>query len=136
MSIFWIIMSMLRFEVVLITSTLIIHSPVTTIETLIGGILGIVLFTQLGVDIEKWIAKRFSRKFKKFSWKNRMLVKLRRRWGLWGIALLTPIIIGIPIGVLLSIPLTTDKMKIIKPMVVSVIFWTSLFYFIGFLARL
>ena len=100
MSIFWIIMSMLRFEVVLITSTLIIHSPVTTIETLIGGILGIVLFTQLGVDIEKWIAKRFSRKFKKFSWKNRMLVKLRRRWGLWGIALLTPIIIGIPIGVL------------------------------------
>ena len=124
--IFWVILAMLKFEFSLVTATL-AHSPELVISSIIGGILGIILFTQIGYDIERWLIKRFPNYFKKFSWKNRHLVRIRRKWGIWGIAFLSPILLGLPLGVTLSLTLTTDKMKIIKPMIISVIGWSLIF---------
>jgi len=124
--IFWVILAMLKFEFSLVTATL-AHSPGLVISSIIGGILGIILFTQIGYDIERWLIKRFPNYFKKFSWKNRHLVRIRRKWGIWGIAFLSPILLGLPLGVTLSLTLTTDKMKIIKPMIISVIGWSLIF---------
>lgn len=117
---------MLKFQVCLISST-IAGSWLMLLLTLIGGISGVVIFTQIGYDIERFFVKKFPRKFKKFSWKNRLLVKLRRKGGIWGVAILTPIFLGIPVGVALCLTLTTDKLKIIKPMIVSIIGWSLIF---------
>ena len=76
--IFWVILAMLKFEFSLVTATL-AHSPELVISSIIGGILGIILFTQIGYDIERWLIKRFPNYFKKFSWKNRHLVRIRRK---------------------------------------------------------
>lgn len=124
--IFWVILAMLKFEFSLVTATL-ANSPGLVISSIIGGILGIILFTQIGYDIERWLIKRFPNYFKKFSWKNRHLVRIRRKWGIWGIAFLTPILLGLPVGVLLSLTLTSDKMKIIKPMIISLLSWSLIF---------
>lgn len=124
--IFWIILSMLKYQFCLITAT-VATSWLLLLLTMIGGILGIIIFTQIGYDLEKWLVKRFPRWFKRFTLKNRILVKLRRNWGIWGISFLTPILLGIPVGVALCLTLTTDKRKIIKPMILSLFVWTLIF---------
>jgi len=124
--IFWMILSMIKYQFCLITST-VVQSWLLLLLTLIGGIIGIVIFTQIGYDLEKWLVKKFPKWFKRFTLKNRILVKLRRNWGIWGISFLTPILLGIPVGVALCLTLTTDKRKIIKPMVLSLVSWTLVF---------
>ena len=124
--IFWIILSMLKYQFCLITAT-VATSWLLLLLTMIGGILGIIIFTQIGYDLEKWLVKRFPRWFKRFTLKNRVLVKLRRNWGIWGISFLTPILLGIPVGVALCLTLTTDKRKIIRPMILSLVVWTLVF---------
>lgn len=124
--IFWIILSMLKYQFCLITAT-VATSWLLLLLTMIGGILGIIIFTQIGYDLEKWLVKRFPRWFKRFTLKNRILVKLRRNWGIWGISFLTPILLGIPVGVALCLTLTTDKRKIIRPMILSLVVWTLIF---------
>lgn len=124
--IFWIILSMLKYQFCLIAST-VAGSWILLLLTMLGGILGIIIFTQIGYDLEKWLVKRFPRWFKRFTLKNRVLVKLRRNWGIWGISFLTPILLGIPVGVALCLTLTTDKRKIIRPMILSLVVWTLVF---------
>ena len=124
--IFWIILSMLKYQFCLITAT-VATSWLLLLLTMFGGILGIIIFTQIGYDLEKWLVKRFPRWFKRFTLKNRVLVKLRRNWGIWGISFLTPILLGIPVGVALCLTLTTDKRKIIRPMILSLVVWTLIF---------
>ena len=130
--IFWVTLSMVKYQFCMITAT-IAQSWTLLLLTLIGGLIGIIIFTQIGYDIEKWIVRSFPRLSKKFTWKNRMLVKLRRKWGIWGISFLTPILLGIPVGVALCLSLTTDKRKIIKPMIISLVCWTLIFLLLVFL---
>jgi membrane protein YqaA with SNARE-associated domain len=117
---------MLKYQFCLITST-VTQSWILLLLTLLGGILGIIIFTQIGYDLEKWLVKKFPKWFKRFTLKNRILVRLRRRWGIWGISFLTPVLLGIPVGVALCLTLTTDKRKIIRPMILSLIVWTLIF---------
>ena len=124
--IFWMILSMLKYQFCLITAT-VAQSWFLLLLTMIGGIIGIIIFTQIGWDLEKWLVKKFPKWFKRFTLKNRILVKLRRNWGIWGISFLTPILLGIPVGVALCLTLTTDKRKIIKPMIFSLVVWTLIF---------
>lgn len=52
---------------------------------------------------QNWTDKRFLRRKQKkhFTRKNRFFVKIRTRWGMWGIVLATPIILSIPLGAFL-----------------------------------
>lgn len=120
------ILSMIKYQFCLITAT-VTQSWFLLLLTMIGGIIGIIIFTQIGLDLEKWLVKKFPKWFKRFTLKNRILVKLRRNFGIWGISFLTPILLGIPVGVALCLTLTTDKRKIIKPMIFSLVVWTSIF---------
>lgn len=120
------ILSMLKYQFCLITAS-VAQSWILLLLSLLGGVIGIVIFTQIGYDLEKWLVKRFPKWFKRFSLKNRILVRIRRNWGIWGISFLTPILLGIPVGVALCLTLTTDKRKIIKPMVLSLVGWTLIF---------
>jgi len=124
--VFWIILSMLKYQFCLVSAT-IAQSWLFVLLTLLGGIIGVVIFTQIGYDVEKWFVRKFPKRFKRFSLKNRLLVRLRRKWGIWGISFLTPILLGIPVGVALSLTLTTDKRLIIKTMVISLICWSLIF---------
>ncbi len=68
-----------------------------------GGIIGFVVFFKFGVIIRRWYISLFSKKPKPvFSRKNRTIVKLKTKYGLWGLAALTPCLFSIPIGALLA----------------------------------
>lgn len=78
-----------------------------------GGVAGVLLFTYLGSAISRWLVQRYPNKYnKKFSKRTRFLVHIKKKFGLSGIALLTPIILSIPIGVLFSLSFTANRRKV------------------------
>jgi len=69
------------------------------------------------------------------GWHRRSLVKVRSRYGLIGIAFLTPIILTVPIGTFLANSMTKDKRDVLIYMFISFSFWSVIFngsfYFLG-----
>jgi ABC-type dipeptide/oligopeptide/nickel transport system permease component len=105
-----------------------------SLANIIGGIIGIVLFTYLGGFIQEYLVATFPKKFgKKFSSSTRFLVKVKQRFGLTGIAAITPIFLSIPVGVIFALALTHDKKKIMTAMFLSMFFWAILLFLPYFL---
>jgi hypothetical protein len=100
-----------------------------------GGITGNVVFTYLSAAILKRIhAYRVKRNLihKKpiFTPFNRRLMKIKQRFGLFGIAAITPLMLSTPLGAFLAERFFKKKKKIILYLSVSVIFWELVFYFV------
>lgn len=116
----------------------------TLIFTLSGGVFGIIAFFYLS----EWLLKIYhhykstileklaalgiihhsfkdhrKRKRKIFSKRSRKIVKLARKYGLWGIVVLTPILLSIPIGAFLASRYFLHKKFILLYLIVSVICW-------------
>jgi hypothetical protein len=53
-----------------------------------------------------------------------MIVKVKHRFGLVGIALLTPFLISIPLGCYLAVRYFKNKQRIIAYMFASILFWS------------
>lgn len=98
------------------------------ISTVGGGILGVFIFTFFGEWVSSGYYKIFPKKNKKnFSTWNRFIVKVRRNFGLPGIAMLTPLL-SVPIGIFLSLSLTKDKWRISFFMFSSFLIWATIIF--------
>ena len=93
----------------------------------IGGVLGVLIFANLS----KWIVKLyyhfFSPKKKQQSkrgLKQAVAIKTVRKYGLFGIACLTPIFFSIPIGTFLALRFFPDKKKTLPLLLASVFGWS------------
>ena len=101
-----------------------------------GAVFGSVLFTYLFAGILKWWDKvkegMFSSKHPKkiFTKFNRRVIRIKHRFGLTGIAILTPIFLSIPIGAFLAERFYKDKKKVIIYLSVSSIAWCFVLYFV------
>jgi len=109
---------------------------VTTILTTVAGMMTVVLsFTYAGDWIREKVINRFFGKRKKFSDNNRKFVKIWKKYGLVGVAALTPIFLTPIGGTLLAISSGSPKEKIILFMFVSASVWAVIFsvtvYFFG-----
>ena len=100
-----------------------------SLANIIGGIIGIVLFTYLGGYIQDYLVKKFPKRFvRRFTSSNRFLVRIKQKFGLGGIAALTPIVLSIPVGILFALALTHDKKKIMISMLLSMFFWATVLF--------
>ncbi len=100
-----------------------------SLANIIGGIIGIVAFTYLGGFIQEFFIRKFPNRFgRRFTSSNRFLVRVKQRFGLGGIAALTPVVLSIPVGVMFALALTHDKKKILFTMLMSLFFWATLFF--------
>ena len=117
---------MLKLQYSIIASIFFYFSWKSIFLTFIGGFLDVYLITQLGRDIERFLIKKFPGKFKRFSRKNRLLARFRRRWGIVGISFITPMVLGIPLGIIICLGITTNKWLIIKYMTLSILFWMTI----------
>ena len=110
---------------------------VTTILTTVFGMMTIVfLFTFFGDWIKKNIIDRFRKQDKKKSAaKNTRFNNIWKKYGLAGVAFLTPIILTPIGGTLLAVSSGSPKDKIIFYMFISAAAWSVLFsmaiYFFG-----
>ena len=127
------------------------------IETLsytsIGGIVGVIFFAfisdvlivfynwfvhvymhnhpksrSFGKGIKDGYRKIFPKKEKKiFSKKSKRFVKIKNSWGLAGVAVLTPLILSIPIGTFLAIRFYKRTKKTILILCLAVLLWSVVF---------
>jgi hypothetical protein len=90
--------------------------------TITGGMIGVYLFATLDLQILNFFNKLFrikKRTYVKFSKRARFMVKLKSGYGLAGIALLTPILLQVPVGTFLAMRLIKNKWKVILYMLFS-----------------
>ncbi len=114
----------------------------TVIITSIGGVLGIFFFYYLSSFI-LWLHRRVfpnrnnktkkppSLTKKKFTFRNKLIIRLKSNFGLIGIAFFTPIILSIPLGSFLAHRYYL-KNKLVLPLMLSgVFFWAFVLTFIA-----
>lgn len=110
---------------------------ITTILTTVAGMMTVVvLFTFFGEWLRASVLSRFRFKRKKTSHaRARKLQRLWARYGIVGVALLTPLILTPIGGTLLAVSAGSPKEKIIFYMFVSASIWSVVFsmiiYFFG-----
>lgn len=110
-------------------------SLITTILVTVAGMMTVVfVFTLFGNWIRENITSRIFKKRKRFSKSNRRFVTIWKRYGLIGVAALTPILLTPIGGTILAVSSGSPKDKIIIYMFISasvwsVIFSTALYFF-------
>ena len=106
------------------------------IVTSSGGALGVFLFVNSSdYLIHKWKERQSTHNKitplkKKFTSKNKLIVKVKRRFGLIGIAFLTPLLLSIPIGSFLAVRYFKNKTKVQLYLICSVVFWAASSYYL------
>jgi hypothetical protein len=92
--------------------------------TIAGMMTTVTLVVIGGIPLRNWIvARQRKRNQRRFTRRNRMIVKIWQRSGIWGIALLTPIFLSPPIGAILAVSLGAPRRAILFSMFVSACFW-------------
>lgn len=104
-----------------------------------SGTFGIVAFMFLSsgiLSLWNWfkiktgLFKR-SKPRKKISKRKRRLVRMKEKFGLPGIAILTPILLSIPIGCFIAMRYYKNKKKIFLYLFLSVVIWSFIFATFG-----
>lgn len=92
-----------------------------------GAMLGVLVYVYAGEWLlEKWLSRKKQRQI--FSKTSRRLVRIRKSGGLWGVALLTPVLLSIPVGCILAITMEHHRMRIVRMMLVSILAWGILIF--------
>lgn len=127
----------------------------TIIAVTLGGIAGFFFFYHLSgfairrfLHLKTWfwqitppVLRKYYRKIivwrkdytgeRVFSKRNRLIVKFRKRFGLPGIIILSPIILSLPLGAFL-LNKYYPKEKLVMPyMILSIVSWTSVYVIIA-----
>ena len=97
---------------------------------LAGGLAGILAWYFAGGLLMQglsWIGGKIwpksNKPKKKFSRKNKFIVRTKARWGLIGLAVITPCIISIPIGTLLAVRYFRNDWRTLPYLLISTVAW-------------
>lgn len=118
------LLSMLKFILGPVTGfTLKLHFLTTTLATIGGMMMSVVMFTYFGEWMRAIVLRRFYRNRKKFSPRSRRIASWRK-YGLTGIAVLTPLVLTPIGGTLLAVGATKSKERILVAMLISASAWS------------
>ena len=108
---------------------------VTILITVAGMMTVVFLFTYFGTWIRIKVIDKLFKKSSRFSSRNRKFVTIWKRYGLVGVAALTPVLLTPIGGTVLAVSSGSPKEKILFYMLVSASFWSIVFstglYFFG-----
>ena len=109
----------------------------TILWTNVGGIIGIFFFAFLSEKLIAWWRRNFRKSSrsadeiqenkKVFTKRNRRIVRIKSQYGLIGIAITTPFLLSIPVGVFLVIRYYRNSKRKFPYLIVSNVIW-SVFY--------
>lgn len=104
----------------------------TIIYTNIGGILGAFIFLNFSkILIMMWQKFSTGRKRKRliFTPSSRKFVKIKKKYGLPGIVILSPIILSIPVGAFLAAKYYGTGIKVLTWLAAGQFFWSAIYTF-------
>ena len=86
----------------------------------------VVILTYVGSNVRERLVKFFGSKkpTRKITPKKRRIVKIWRKYGIVGVAFLTPLLLTPPGGTLIALSFKEKKQQIILYMLASSIFWS------------
>lgn len=126
------VVSMFKFLVgVLLSIGYEFHFWIGVPVTVMGSMLGVFLFTFFGRLIRTFLVRLFRKRrlFRNLSIKRkRMIVHVKNKYGLPGIAFLTPLVLTVPLGTIIAVALGFHWKRIAVAMLISFSLW-SLFLF-------
>lgn len=96
----------------------------TVLFSIIGGVIGVFVFSYLSENIARLLKSKLKSKRKEKSIKKIIAIKTARKYGLFGIAFLTPIFLSIPIGTYLALYFFPNRKKTIPILLTSVVGWS------------
>ncbi len=82
-----------------------------------------VVMTYFGQYLKNRVWRRFFPVNRVFTASNRRKVRLWRKYGLWGTAMLTPILLSPVVGTLLAASFENRRVKVVYAMISAGIFW-------------
>jgi uncharacterized membrane protein len=110
--------------------------------TSLGGFTGVTFFVLMSDKLMMYLKKRNAFRHhqnqsakKIFTRRNKTIVKVKHRYGLPGIALLTPLLLSIPIGCFIAVRYFKNKHQILIYMFCSILFWSVFISSFKFLFR-
>jgi len=110
----------------------------TMIFTITGGMVGVIFYLYLWHFIVILYKKKFPQKPTegiRINNRRRLIVKIVKRYELWGVVALTPIILTVPVGTIVASLIERNKWKIKYMMLISFTVWTfillMIYLFIG-----
>lgn len=95
----------------------------TALCTVVGMMLSVVIFVFLGSAIQQLIARYQKKKPKLFSKQTRLAVRVWKRSGMTGIAILTPLLFTPIGGTLIAVSFKVPKLAIIAQMLLWGVIW-------------
>ncbi len=95
-----------------------------TLYTALGGTIGLIGFMYFSKFVLYWYKRFFPKKRRKFTRMNRFIVRVRQRFGLYGIAFITPPLLSIPIGTLIASSIYSNKKRVFLFLFTSILFWS------------
>lgn len=106
----------------------------TVVATIAGMMTSVTLFTYFGEWLRSIVLQRFFKNRRRITPRSRRIAGWRR-YGLTGIAALTPLILTPVLGTLLAVGATRSKARILLAMFISATVWSLAFsgviYFLG-----
>jgi hypothetical protein len=95
----------------------------TVVATVLGMMTTVVIMSFFGLRLRAWMTRRFNVGRKKFTRRNRRIIYIWRRYGIFGISFLTPVIFSPIIGTLLVTAFGGKRKKVLLFMLISACFW-------------
>jgi len=104
----------------------------TIVITIIGGFIGYFAFYSFGTYIQAAIQKLIRKKRKlRINKRNRLIVKVKSKYGLVGLALLSPCLFSIPLGALLASIYFRKDRKTSLYFLCSIVIWSFVLTFLS-----
>ena len=110
----------------------------TILWTNVGGTAGIYFFAYLSEKLLAWWKRTFRRSYrnippdeqkvkKVFTRRNRRIVRVKQKYGLIGIALITPLLLSIPVGVFLVVRYYRSSKTKFLYLIAANLFWSLIY---------
>lgn len=107
----------------------------TALSSILGMMLMVLLVNALGHRLRAKLMLLLYKRRRVFTKRNRLLVRIWRSYGMWGVAALTPVLLSPPVGALLAVSFGERFGRMMRLMFVSALFWafalSLLFEYVG-----
>lgn len=88
-----------------------------------GAALGVFIFFHFGEFIFSWLAHHFNTKRKIFNRRNRWFIRIKKRWGINGLMLIS-VLISVPIASVLAAKLYRHNPNALPKMIFAFFLWS------------
>ncbi|WP_250632999.1 hypothetical protein [Rhodoflexus caldus] len=107
----------------------------TSLLTAGGMMTSVLIISSLGAPMRARFIQRFAPNRRLFTKRSRQVVRIWRKYGMWGVAMLTPLLFTPIGGTLIAVSFGERRSKILFTMLIAGLFWAFVLSGVIFFAK-